>query len=73
MKAFVMPRHDDWIAVLVSPQMAHIRLFEAGRDDGDLDCIFHLLVEHGAKDDVGIFVSCALDDGAGLLHFGELQ
>src|SRR6266478_4503252 len=26
-----------------------------------------------AKDDVGIFVSGALDDGAGFLHFRELQ
>ena len=29
---------------------------EAGGDDGDLDLVLHALIEHGAEDDVGIFV-----------------
>ena len=52
---------------------AHIAFSESSRDHGDLDRVFHLLVEDGAKDDVGVFVSGALDDGASLLHFGKLE
>ena len=36
-------------------------LAEAGRDDGDLYVVAHFLVEHGAEDDVGIFMGRALD------------
>ena len=54
--------------------MARRRGFaEAGRDDRDLHRVFHLFVEHRAEDDVGIFVGGALNDRAGLLHFGQLQ
>src|ERR1035441_3415839 len=68
-----LPRHNDWIEALVLARAAHIRLFEAGGDDGDLDRVYHHLVEHGAEDDVGILVRGSLDDGASLLHFVELQ
>jgi len=53
---------------------AHSRHFaESSCDHGDLHAVFHLLVEHSAEDDVGVVVCSALNDGAGLLHFRELQ
>src|SRR3954469_13911986 len=36
---------------------------ESGSDDGDLHLVLHLLVVHGAEDDVGVFMRSALDDG----------
>src|SRR5260370_32922875 len=51
----------------------HVFLFETGRNNSDLDRVFHLLVENRAEDDVGIFMSRALNNRACLLHFGELQ
>ena len=68
-----LPRNYDRIIVLVVARTAHPGLFEAGRDHRDLDRVFHLLVQNRAEDDVGIFVSGALNDGASLLHFGKLQ
>ena len=53
--------------------LADGRLAETGGDHGNLHRIFHLLVQHGAENDVGIFVRGALNDRAGLLHFGELE
>src|SRR3974377_602508 len=49
------------------------RLLESGGDDSDLDLVLHLLVEHGAEDDVGVFVGGALDDGGGLVDLGEAE
>src|SRR5512141_871875 len=46
---------------------------EAGGNDRDLDLVLHLLVEHGAEDDVGVLVGGALDDGGSLVDFGELE
>src|SRR6266536_1584184 len=68
----MMARHDDRIEALV-PMAAYVGFFEPSCDNGDLDRIFHFLVEYGAKDDVGVFVGRALDDGASLLDLGELQ
>src|SRR5450755_2211736 len=48
-------------------------LAESGGDDGDFHCVFHLLVHDRAENNVGVFVGGALNDGAGLLHFGELE
>ena len=38
-----------------------VDLAEAGGDDGDLDLVAEALVEHGAEDDVGVFVGGGLD------------
>src|SRR6185437_17074989 len=46
---------------------------EAGGDHGDLYSVLGLVIQHGAEDDVGIFVSGALDDAGGLIHFAELE
>ena len=35
---------------------------EAGGDDGDLDLVFHLLVEYGAEDDVGVLMRGRLNE-----------
>jgi hypothetical protein len=48
-------------------------LAESGGNHGDLHRIFHLLVHHRAENNVGIFVRRALNDGARLLHFRQLQ
>jgi len=67
-----LSRNDDRVEAVVMSRTPHIGLFEASRDHRDLDRVFHLLVEHGAEDDVGILVS-ALNNRASLLHFGQLQ
>src|SRR5207249_9337590 len=46
---------------------------EPGGDDSDLHGVFHLLVHNGAENNVGVFVSGALNDGARLLHFCQLE
>ena len=55
------------------PRTTHIFFFKSCRDHSDLDRVFHLLVQNRAEDNVGIFVSGALNNRASLLHFGELQ
>src|SRR5207245_2485798 len=68
-----LPRKYHRIIVFVLARTTHVFFFKSRRDHGDLDRVLHLLVQNRAKDDVGIFVSRALDDGASLLHFGKLQ
>src|SRR5208282_1976030 len=63
----------DWIKIFKMAGTPHTGLFETGCDHRDLDRVLHLLVEHGAKNDVGIFVSRTLNDGASLLHLGQFQ
>jgi len=40
--------------------------FESGSDDGDLDGVSHVLVDHGAEQDVGVVVGRLVDDGGGV-------
>ena len=53
--------------------LAGVICSESGGDDGDLYFFFHLLVEHGAEDDVGIFVRGALNNGGGFVHLRQAQ
>ena len=46
-----------------------VRVFEAGGDDGDLDRVFHLIVLHGAKNNVRVFVRGLLDDRRRFVNF----
>src|SRR5580704_5779863 len=46
-----------------------VGFLEAGGDYRDLDGVFHLVVLHGAENDVGIFVGGLLDDGRGFVNF----
>ncbi len=50
-----------------------IGVLEAGGDDGDLDTVLHVVILHGAKDDVGIFVRGFLDDAGGFVNFMQRQ
>src|SRR5271170_4416940 len=59
-----VPRNYHGIIALVLPRPAHLRLFESGRNHGDLDCVLHLLVQNRAENNVGVFVSCALNNRA---------
>src|SRR5207237_4915204 len=52
-------------AFLLAP--ANIGIPEAGGNHGDFDCVLRLVIAHSAKDDVGIFMSGALDNTASLL------
>src|ERR1700704_3846380 len=62
-----------WIIVFALARTAHVLFFEAGCYHRDLNRVFHLLVENRSEDDVGIFMSRALNNRATLLHFGKLQ
>src|SRR5947209_16453073 len=55
------------------PVLAASDLAEPGGDHRDLHRVLHLLVHNGTENDVGIFVSGALNDGTSLLHFGKFQ
>ena len=46
---------------------------ETGGDDRDLHLAGHLRVDHGAEDDVGVFVRRLLDDRRGLADFDERE
>ncbi len=48
-------------------------VFESGGDDRDLHRVLHFFIQHSTENDVGVFVSGALDDAARLLHLGQLQ
>jgi len=72
-EVIAVARHDDRVKGFMMARSAHGGLTEAGGDHRDLDRVFHFFVEHSAEDDVGVFVSRALNNGASLLHFGELQ
>ena len=50
-----------------------VGIFESGRDHRDLHRIFHLLIEHGSEDDIGVFVSRGLDDAASFLDLGQFE
>src|SRR5829696_134903 len=46
---------------------------EAGRDHGDPNRVFQLVVHHGAEDDVGLRVGGLLDDLGGLVDLEEAE
>ena len=46
---------------------------EASGNHRNLHRVLHLLVHHRAENNIGIFMRRALDDGASLLHLGQLQ
>src|SRR6266436_1209614 len=50
-----------------------IGVFEACRDYGDLDAVLHVVVLHGAKDDVRVFVRRFLDHAGSFVNFVQRE
>src|SRR5438270_10477776 len=50
-----------------------VGVLEARGDDGDLHGVLHVVVLHGAEDDVGIFMSGLLNDARGFVDFMQRE
>ena len=50
-----------------------VGVLEAGGDDGDLDGVLHVVVLHGAENNVGVLVRGFLDDARGFVDFMQRE
>ena len=62
-----------WQQRLLLMDIFLIGVLEARGDDGDLHGVLHVVILHGAEDDVGIFMSGLLNDARGFVDFMQRE